>query len=85
MNLLSIFTGNWKKSGTAASDAPAPIAPIPVVPVVPAVPNHAPTALEERQRLLHALLLGLGVAAFSLLASMTLTAAIAVLLWACSP
>ena len=40
---------------------------------------------EERQRLLHALLLGLGVAAFSLLASMTLTAAIAVLLWPYAP
>ena len=64
MNLLSIFTGNWKKSGTAASDAPAPIAPIPVVPVVPAVPNHAPTALEERQRLLahHVRLVARGMA-----------------------
>jgi uncharacterized membrane protein YqjE len=40
---------------------------------------------EERERLLHALLLALGVAAFGLLATMTLTAAIVVLLWAASP
>jgi uncharacterized membrane protein YqjE len=40
---------------------------------------------EERERLLHAFLLALGVAAFGLLAGLTLTAAIAVLLWACSP
>lgn len=40
---------------------------------------------EERERLLHAVLLALGVAAFGLLAGVTLTAAIAVLLWACSP
>ena len=46
MSLLNLFTGNWKKNGTAA---PAPTAP--VVPV-PAAPNLAPTALEERQRLL---------------------------------
>ena len=39
---------------------------------------------EERERLLHALLLALGVAAFGLLAGLTLTAAIAVLLWAWS-
>ena len=50
MNLLSLFTGSWKKNGVAASsDAPVPVAP---VPAVPAVPSHAPTALEERQRLL---------------------------------
>jgi uncharacterized membrane protein YqjE len=36
---------------------------------------------EERERLLHALLLALGVAAFGLLAGMTLTAAIVLLLW----
>jgi uncharacterized membrane protein YqjE len=36
---------------------------------------------EERERLLHALLLALGVAAFGLLAGVTLTAAIVVLLW----
>jgi uncharacterized membrane protein YqjE len=36
---------------------------------------------EERERLLHAFLLALGVAAFGLLAGITLTAAIAVLLW----
>ncbi len=37
---------------------------------------------EERERLLHAFLLALGVAAFGLLAGITLTAAIVVLLWA---
>lgn len=36
---------------------------------------------EERERLLHALLLALGVAAFGLLAGLTLTAAVAVVLW----
>jgi len=40
---------------------------------------------EERERLLHAFLLALGVAAFGLLAGFTLTAAITVLLWAYSP
>ena len=40
---------------------------------------------EERERLLHAFLLALGVAAFGLLAGVTLTAAIVVLLWAWSP
>jgi uncharacterized membrane protein YqjE len=40
---------------------------------------------EERERLLHAFLLALGVAAFGLLAGITLTAAIVVWLWACSP
>ena len=40
---------------------------------------------EERERLLHAFLLALGVAAFGLLAGLTLTAAIAVLLWAWCP
>ena len=40
---------------------------------------------EERERLLHAFLLALGVAAFGLLAGLALTAAIVVLLWACSP
>lgn len=40
---------------------------------------------EERERLLHALLLGLGLAALGLLAAMTLTAAIVIWLWACSP
>jgi len=39
---------------------------------------------EERDRLLRALLLALGAAAFSLLAGMTLTALIVVLLWDCS-
>ena len=40
---------------------------------------------EERERLLHAFLLALGVAAFGLLAGVTFTAAIAVWLWAYSP
>jgi uncharacterized membrane protein YqjE len=40
---------------------------------------------EERERLLRAILLALGVAAFGLLAAIALTAAIAVLLWQYSP
>jgi len=40
---------------------------------------------EERERLLHAFLLALGVAAFGLLAAIALTAAIVVLLWQYSP
>ena len=40
---------------------------------------------EEREHLLHAFLLGLGVAAFGLLAAMTLTAAIVLLFWPYSP
>jgi uncharacterized membrane protein YqjE len=40
---------------------------------------------EERERLLRAILLALGVAAFGLLAGITLTAAIVVLLWPYSP
>jgi uncharacterized membrane protein YqjE len=40
---------------------------------------------EERERFLQAILLALGVAAFGLLASLTLTAAIVVWLWAWSP
>ena len=40
---------------------------------------------EGRERLLHAFLLALGVAAFGLLAGLTLTAAIVVLLWDWSP
>ena len=40
---------------------------------------------EERERLLHAFLLALGVATFGLLAGLTLTAAVAVMLWAWSP
>ncbi len=39
---------------------------------------------EERERLLHAFLLALGVAAFGMLAGVTLTAAIVVWLWAWS-
>jgi uncharacterized membrane protein YqjE len=41
--------------------------------------------LEERERLLHAFLLALGVTAFGLLAGMTLTAAIVVLCRGCPP
>ena len=40
---------------------------------------------EERERLLRAFLLALGVAAFGLLAGLTLTAAIVVWLWVWSP
>lgn len=40
---------------------------------------------EERKRLLHAVLLALGVAAFGLLAGLALTATIVVWLWAWSP
>ena len=40
---------------------------------------------EEREHLLHAVLLALAVAALGLLAGLTLTAAVAVLLWADSP
>ena len=40
---------------------------------------------EERERLLHAVLLAFGVAAFGLLAGLTLTAAIVIWLWAWSP
>ena len=40
---------------------------------------------EERERLLHAFLLALGMATFGLLAGLTLTAAIVVFLWVWSP
>jgi uncharacterized membrane protein YqjE len=40
---------------------------------------------EERERLLHAIVLALGVAAFGLLAGLTLTATLVVCLWAWSP
>jgi uncharacterized membrane protein YqjE len=40
---------------------------------------------EERERLLHAFLLALGIATFGLLAGLTLTATIVVLLWTWSP
>jgi uncharacterized membrane protein YqjE len=40
---------------------------------------------EERERLLHAFLLALGIATFGLLAGFTFTAAIVVCLWAWSP
>jgi uncharacterized membrane protein YqjE len=40
---------------------------------------------EERERLLHAMLLALGFAALGLLGAMTLTAAILILLWPSAP
>ncbi|MBC8096456.1 MAG: phage holin family protein [Akkermansiaceae bacterium] len=40
---------------------------------------------EERERLLHAILLSLGAAMFGLLAGITLTAAVVVLVWYYSP
>jgi uncharacterized membrane protein YqjE len=40
---------------------------------------------EERERLLHAMLLALGVAAFGLLGAMALTAVIVILLWQVAP
>lgn len=40
---------------------------------------------EQRERLLHAILLALGIAAFGLLAGVTLTGAVVVLLWEVSP
>ncbi len=57
-SLLSLFTGSWKKNGNVASAAPPPVVP------VPAVPDFAPTALEERQRLLahHVRLVARGMA-----------------------
>ena len=57
MNLLSLFTGNWKKSNQAE---PEPVAP----PPDPAVPLRPPTSLEERQRLLahHVRLVARGMA-----------------------
>jgi hypothetical protein len=55
INLLSIFTGNWTKSGTAA---PAPAMPS------PSAPHRPPTSLEARQRLLahHVRLVARGMA-----------------------
>ena len=57
MNLLSLFTGGWKKSEAAATE---PAAPTPA----PAIPLRAPTSLEERQRLLahHVRLVARGMA-----------------------
>ena len=58
MNLLSLFTGTWKKSETAAPGPTVPVAPVPVV------PHRPPTSLEERQRLLahHVRLVARGMA-----------------------
>ena len=46
MNLLSIFTGSWKRKDDALPPPAAPPAP------VPAAPRFVPTPMEERQRLL---------------------------------
>jgi hypothetical protein len=53
MNLLSLFTGNWKKNEQAAVPLPEP-----------ANPRRPPTSLEERQRLLahHVRLVARGMA-----------------------
>jgi hypothetical protein len=58
MNLLSLFTGGWKKSDQAAM--PEPAAPTPA----PAIPHRTPTSLEERQQLLahHVRLVARGMA-----------------------
>jgi len=56
MNLLSLFTGNWKKSQVE----PAPAGTLPAIPQ----PSHPSTSLEERQRLLahHVRLVARGMA-----------------------
>jgi len=46
MNLLSLFTGGWKKNGAAA-----PASASSTVPAVPVVPQRPATSLEERQQL----------------------------------
>jgi hypothetical protein len=53
LNLLSLFTGSWKKDGQAAVPLPEP-----------AIPRRPPTTLEERQRLLahHVRLVARGMA-----------------------
>jgi hypothetical protein len=58
MNLLSIFTGSWKKNGIVAQAPAAPVAP------VPDAPQLTPTALEQRQQLLahHVRLVARGMA-----------------------
>jgi hypothetical protein len=57
MNLLSLFTGGWKKTEAVV---PEPAAPTPA----PAIPHRTPTSLEERQRLLahHVRLVARGMA-----------------------
>jgi hypothetical protein len=49
LSLLSLFTSGWKKSDTAVPQSGAPVSSPPVV--TPGA-RFAPTALEERQRLL---------------------------------
>jgi hypothetical protein len=58
ISLLGIFTGGWKKNGTAAQAPALPVAP------VPATLHRLPTSLEERQRLLahHVRLVARGMA-----------------------
>lgn len=58
LNLLGLFTGNWKKNDIAI---PAPVTSVPSVHVVPERP---PTSLEERQQLLahHVRLVARGMA-----------------------
>ncbi|MGO9108909.1 MAG: hypothetical protein ACLP9L_06715 [Thermoguttaceae bacterium] len=56
MNVLNLIVGLWNKNGVAAQ--------APAVAHVPVIPNFAPTALEERQRLLahHVRLVARGMA-----------------------
>jgi hypothetical protein len=58
MNLLSLFTGGWKKNGGTAP------APVPPVAPAPATPDRPTTTLEERQQLLahHVRLVARGMA-----------------------
>src|SRR5271157_1585568 len=58
MSLLSIFTNGWKKNGNALQGTATGVGS------APAVPSLAPTALEERQRLLahHVRLVARGMA-----------------------
>ncbi len=66
LNLLSLFTGGWKKNGAASLVPAAPVVfpPAKSAVHVPAIAEFAPTALEERQRLLahHVRLVARGMA-----------------------
>jgi hypothetical protein len=61
MSLLSLFTGGWKKNGTAG---PAPATPMDSGPAALPIPHRSPTSLEERQHLLahHVRLVARGMA-----------------------